>query len=587
MKRIKLYLLLMLTCIAAQCLAEESAPVVSASSILNDSYSARYAVDGDPKTSWIASFQGKNHYLMIDFGGERDINQVEIQWSKELYALEYKLQIAGEDKKWRTLFHQQNGKGGTEKLTELKGHGSYLRVLCLKAFKPGRFSILELNFGHPDVIKKLEHVHKEKVLADLKFMKKKLAEFGVREIVFAARAQSNDRHWYANLGYWSFNENRMIYGKGGFLCKLNVDKNEMTFLINDSEGTIRDPVVHYDAKKILFSWRKSGTRIFHLYECDINGKNIKQLTDGEYDDIEPCYLPDGGIIFVSTRCNRWVNCWLTQVAILYRCDGDGKNIRQLSANVEHDNTPWVLHDGRILYTRWEYVDRSQMVYHHLWTANPDGTGQMVYFGNLRPGGVFIDAKPIPGSEDVVLINSPGHGGRDHCGLLATLTEKLGPDNLSALKNIVYGRRGDYRDPWAFSEDFFIVAEQRSIFAMDAAGRKFSIYSLPSEFMDLMIHEPRPIIRRERERIIPPRVNLSKNTGQLILNDVYFGRNMKGVKRGEIKKLLVLESLPKPVNFTGGMDPLTYGGSFTLERIVGTVPVEDDGSAFMELPANRA
>jgi hypothetical protein len=93
--------------------------------------------------------------------------------------------------------------------------------------------------------------------------------------------------------------------------------------------------------------------------------------------------------------------------------------------------------------------------------------------------------------------------------------------------------------------------------------------------------------RERERIIPDRMNERHETGKLVLMDVYKGRNMDGVQRGDIKKLLVIESLPKPINFTGGMDPLTYGGSFTLERVLGTVPVEEDGSAFLELPALRA
>ena len=79
-----------------------------------------------------------------------------------------------------------------------------------------------------------------------------------------------------------------------------------------------------------------------------------------------------------------MNCWLTQVAVLHRCDADGQNIRPLSSNNEQDNTPWLLPDGRILYTRWEYVDRSQVDYHHLWTTNPDGTGQMIWFGNLHP-----------------------------------------------------------------------------------------------------------------------------------------------------------------------------------------------------------
>jgi len=198
---------------------------------------------------------------------------------------------------------------------------------------------------------------------------KRLASHGVKEIVFAARADGNDSHWYANFGYWSYDEDEYLYGKGGLLCKLDLQNDRLESLIEDPEGTIRDPVVHYDAEKILFSWRKAGTEVFHLYECDMAGGNIEQITDGPYDDIEPCYLPDGGIVFVSGRGKRWVNCWLTQVGIIYRCDGDGGNIRQLSANIEHDNTPWVLPNGQIIYTRWEYVDRSQVDYHHLWTMN--------------------------------------------------------------------------------------------------------------------------------------------------------------------------------------------------------------------------
>ncbi len=103
-----------------------------------------------------------------------------------------------------------------------------------------------------------------------------------------------------------------------------------------------------------------------------------------------------GIMFVSSRFNRWVNCWLSQVATLYRCDGDGKNIRPVSTNNNHDNTPWVLPDGRVIYTRWEYVDRSQVDFHHLWVMNSDGMGQMVYFGNMYPGTVMIDAKAHSG-----------------------------------------------------------------------------------------------------------------------------------------------------------------------------------------------
>ena len=125
--------------------------------------------------------------------------------------------------------------------------------------------------------------------------------------------------------------------------------------------------------------------------------------------------------------------------------------------------------------------------------------------------------------------------------------------------------------------------------VDDLGRTQTIYRLSEDEIraGLECHEPRPLIARTRERRIPDRMDATRDTGTLVLMDVYQGRNMSDVKRGEIKKLLVMESLPKPINFTGGMDPLTYGGSFTLERVLGTVPVEEDGSAQIELPALRS
>jgi hypothetical protein len=273
------------------------------------------------------------------------------------------------------------------------------------------------------------------------------------------------------------------------------------------------------------------------------------------------------------------------VAVLYRCDADGKNIRQISANVEHDNTPWVLFDGRIIYQRWEYVDRSQMDYHHLWTTNPDGTGQMVYYGNMYPSNLFIDPKPIPGASEVVFIRAPGHGSREHTGFVTIVSDRGGPDDKSQMRDITRGR--GFRDPYPLSLDAFIVATGKSMVLMDGKGNTGKIFSLPKEFGRANLQEPRPLVVRERERIIPSRVDLSRSTGTLVVIDATFGRNMQGVKKGDITKLLVLETLPKPINFTGGMDPLSYGGTFTLERVLGTVPVEPDGSAHFELPAKRA
>ncbi len=422
---------------------------------------------------------------------------------------------------------------------------------------------------------------------------------GVDEIVFSARISGRD-HWYVTFGNYSCRQGpgeRLGFGDyidgctprgyadGGRLCRYNLRTGEVKIILDDKEGGIRDPQVHYDGQKILFSYRPGKSPTFHLHEINIDGTGLQQLTDGPDDDIEPVYLPDGNIIFCSSRCQRFVNCWFTRVAVLYRCDADGKNVRMVSTNNDHDNTPCVLPDGRILYMRWEYVDRSQVHFHHLWTVNPDGTGQMVYFGNEFAGTSMLDPQPIPGTNKAVASFSPGHGLPEHMGHVTIVDPNAGPDVLPAAKRVSNGKTL-YRDPWAFSENCFLVANRDGIHVMDGQGNTELVCKLPGKSgMDL--HEPRPLLVRQRERIIPSRLDLTKNTGTLFLADIYSGRAMTGVQPGEIKKLLVLEQLPKQVNFSGGMEPLTIGGTFTLARILGTVPVEPDGSAHLELPALRS
>ena len=406
------------------------------------------------------------------------------------------------------------------------------------------------------------------------------------EIVFAVRMPYNDPHWYANIGYYCDDENKKAFaGNGaadaGKLCRLDTRTGQAAVIFDAQGGGVRDPQVHYEGRKILFSHRKAGTDFYHLYEVDADGSNLKQLTSGEFDDIEPAYLPDGGIVFVSTRCKRWVNCWMTQVAVMYRCDANGRDIRLISANTEHDNTPWVLPDGRILYTRWEYVDRSQVEYHGLWTANPDGTSHAVFYGNMHSWTVMIDAKPVPGSSKILANFSPGHGVTDHAGIPTFLSADGGPDDLSATRPLRQG--GHVRDPYPLSESSVLAARKNELVLMDAAGRLEVLYTWKSEGG---LHEPRPLMAHPRERKVLPRVVDELDRGQLVLADVYVGRNMAGVKRGEIKKLLVLEQLPKAVNFSGGPDLTSFLGTFTLERVLGTVPVAEDGSAYFEAPADR-
>jgi len=400
------------------------------------------------------------------------------------------------------------------------------------------------------------------------------------EIVFAVRPSGRD-HWYVNFGNyattdpqindraWMKDKDGVLWGypEGGRLCRFNLRTGELKVLLDDPKGGVRDPQMHYDGKKILFSYRPGGTHVYHLYEIDIDGTNLTQLTSGPDDDIEPTYCPDGTIVFGSSRCRRFVNCWFSRVAVLYRCDADGSNIRAMSSNNDHDNTPWTLPDGRVLYMRWEYVDRSQVHFHHLWTTNPDGTNQTVFYGNMFGGVAMLDAKPVPDSRKIVASFSPGHGRFEHMGYVTLLDPRLGPDDPKAVQRI--SKSSQWRDPYAITDDCFLVAMNEGIYVMNGSGEYERIYACTPGEQKLHCHEPRPLRARPREKQIPDRTQPELATGRLVLEDVYQGRKMSGVERGTITKMLVLKQLPKPVNYSGGMQPLTIGGSFTLAEIVGT------------------
>ena len=241
------------------------------------------------------------------------------------------------------------------------------------------------------------------------------------EIIFATRPRDVDAHYYTCVGRDCVT-GKAMYTIGSPLCRLNPSSGKLKILLDDPQGTIRDRRVSYDATRILFSYRPGETEHFHLYEIQIDGTHLRQITDGPFDDIEPCYLLDGGFMFASTRCKRYVPCWRVPVFVLHVCQPDGNDLRQISPNKEAENAPCMLPDGRIIYTRWEYVDRNHVAYHHLWTTNPDGSGQTMFFGNMLTDYadigmadlVMADARPIDGSRQVVAVfsehMSPDRGG---------------------------------------------------------------------------------------------------------------------------------------------------------------------------------
>ncbi len=417
----------------------------------------------------------------------------------------------------------------------------------------------------------------------------------VEEIVFAMRGSSREWHFFASTGYDCADPTKEYWSTGpGALMAMNLHTGDVRIIMDDPKGAVRYPCVSYDGKKIVFSYRPGDEKVYHLYEINADGSGLKQLTFGEFDDVEPIYVPDGGIVFVSARCKRYVPCFRSQVQMLYRCEADGSDIRPLSAGQENELTPWMLPDGRVVYMRWEYVERQVRTYHHLWAIRPDGTNEVAYFGNNSnsyvsvPGGVVItDAKPIPGTEKVVAISEEKHGAREYSGAVVVIDPTEGPDNWDNIKYITStgkSKQADsqpWRDPYAFSADCFMLANEDGLYVMDSQGNYEKFYDGPA-----MLHEPRPLQSRPKEPVMPSTVDMSKTTAKCVISNVTRGRAMEGVKPEDVKKVMLIEVLPKPISVSGTLTRFKGNGS-NLKRIIGTVPVEPDGSAYFEAPAMRA
>ena len=435
---------------------------------------------------------------------------------------------------------------------------------------------------------------------------KALKALGCDKIIFSARAMSGDPHWYGNFGkYAEVNVDdekiqklfdRCAYAKGGGkLVILDLKTGALKTIINDSEGSVRDPVLHFDAKKLMFSYRKGGTEHYKIYETDIEGKKITPMPFWEngYDDIEPCYLPNDDVAFVSSRCKRMVPCWAVDVAILHRYFAEENVVRPISVNVDQDNSPAPTSDGRILYMKWEYVHKNQMNFHGLWKKDENGANDMVFFANDIPNHLFIDAKQIPDTNSYTLTYSEWHGSRDHLGRIAFLHSPRNPADASALKIASGENIRNLSYPYPISKDYVLTSDHSNILILDSMGHIFQNIKLPKSFVDelkrakLEVKAPIPVKSYKRGKVSADIADYDDDEATVAIVDASIGRNMSGIKKGDIKKMLISEILPLSCHVTGGMEPITILGTFSLERPLGTVDVEEDGSAHFKVPANRA
>lgn len=393
----------------------------------------------------------------------------------------------------------------------------------------------------------------------------------------------------------------------------------------NTDAIFRDPDLSFDAQRVLFSYKPDRPTPCRIFEVGIDGQGLRQITESDYDDVDPCYLPDGRVMFVSTRCRRVTLCHNAfTVSVLHTMNRDGNQIRCISPNTVHDFKPSVMPNGQVTFTRWEYVDKHLGNQQSLWTTNPDGTRTTHIAGNHFGPLTYWEPFRVPNSRYYVCVLAP------HmplaCGPVALIDpihtyaspaiyenitpEMPPPTHFSWLRTDV----GYYTYAYPLSENYFIVSygygpDDRDptgygIYLLDRWNNRDLIYRDP----ELSCFEPLPVRSRPVPPVIAPRqgermavkqpearpqedpADEDGKTGVFYVTDIYQG--LPGIERGEVKYLRVIEEIPKPVSadcpgFAIQYPVISNRGHLAAKRLWGTVPVEADGSAHFSAPANKA
>ena len=460
----------------------------------------------------------------------------------------------------------------------------------------------------------------------LKTVREMLKEYS---ILYVQRYQYHFDHHNTETLFQTDEISTRLFRPGSSLRLWNPADDSVRTLIDVPNGVVRDPALHFDTKKLLVSIRKDISDDYHLYELQLDavtepitltdkdsqadGVILKQLTFlPGVSDIDPLYLPNGKIVFGSTREPKYCMCNRHIVCNLFTMNADGSNILQVGHSTLFEGHASLLPDGRIMYYRWEYVDRNFGDAQGVWTTNPDGTNHAIFWGNntASPGAV-IDAKILPGSDSVFLATLSSCHDKPW-GAIGLIDRRLGIDGKTPIlqtwppeaMNLVqedgvnlYDRftklQQKFEDPWPLTETVYLAS------GMIGQGDVTGIWVLDRDGNQTLVHtdgpgcfDPIPVVATTPPPIIAERIDLSQSTGILYVSNVYEGFGMKTVKPGSVKFLRIIES-PEKRSWTG---PAYDGGTgqqapgmawkdFNNKRIIGTVPVEPDGSVQFEIPAD--
>ena len=448
---------------------------------------------------------------------------------------------------------------------------------------------------------------------------------GAGRILCVARKQYANNHGTEATMCQTGEVNTRYFRPGAAMKVLDLASGKIETILESKTGVIRDPELDFDADKLLFSMRKDIRDDYHLYEMDLSAAGKpRQLTFApRVSDIQPIYLPSGRVAFASTREPKYIPCQRHLMTNLFVMDSDGANIRQIGHNTQFEGRASLTPDGRILYTRWEYVDKHFASAYGLWTVNPDGTNHALYYGGYswQPGAI-TDGRIIPGSSKFTGVFTAVHElawgaivvGDRTLGLdgtkpiIRSWPANIGPfmsrwtveERIGGGYDSFRGVRVKYADPYPLSEQFMLCSrqaprgKQMGLFLIDVFGNEILLHAEAPGCFDPIL-----IASRKRPPVIASKVDLRKSEGTFYVQDVYIGQAMDRVKRGSVKYLRVVEAPPKlvfPKYGIGDWTPAASGDShhptatnwhhYNNKRILGRAPVEPDGSAYFRVPSGK-
>ncbi len=433
-----------------------------------------------------------------------------------------------------------------------------------------------------------------------------------------------------------FRECGRDYRMGSQLSRMTIHEDgtvSTELLLDCPEGVVRDPCVSYDGGTLAFSMRKTshdGDDDFHLYVMNLADRSVRQITFGAGTaDMEPEWLPGGGLVFTSTRCVISAPCWWSSVCNLYTCDAEGRYIRRLASDHGHTVFPHVTNDGRIIYTRWEYSDRTAGYLHSLFVMNPDGTNQTEFYGNNSQfPAAYLHARSVPNSTMVIAVAGAHHidqrgklimidrteGTQAGIGVKLLAPERDYPyqEGMGTGGNIVHDTEGEqFQYPYPLDEDNYVLSYSpeggpirglKGIQDGKPGSPAFGLYWMHRNGeRELLIYDPVISSGQAVATLHPHRpiqkastVDERQTDGRFYVQDVYYGPGLEGVKPGTVKKMRVV-GLDYRAKGTVALGLHPWGGhqtspcainngSYDVKHVLGTVDVEEDGSCYFECPS---